>query len=220
MDLNILIVEDELIIYVHLEKTLKKLGFEHIHVAKNSKRALEIASQNKIDLLFSDIKIEGDMDGIDTAKILQNLYKLPVIFITAYKDQETLLRASEIDFLGYLLKPYRVDELEALLTLAISKYQLIPNNNTIKVGEYSYQKNQNILYKNEIEVQLSKKERLFTSLMFNSKNSIVPYSVIEEIIWQNDAVEDNARRTFIYRVKNKLPPLHVEKDVGIGIGLL
>ncbi len=219
-NLNVLILEDELIIYVHLKMTLKKLGLEHIHIARDAKSAFEIASKIKIDILFSDINIEGDIDGVDTAKTLQNLYKLPVVFITAYKDQEILLRASEVDFIGYLLKPYRVDELETLIKLAIVKYELINKvDNFITLNDYKFDKTKNKLLKDNKEVKLTKKEQLFVSLMFNSKGNIVPYSIIDETLWQDRAVNDNARRTFIYRVKSKLVGLefHIENSIGIAL---
>jgi len=217
-NLNVLILEDELIIYVHLKKTLTKLGFKHIHIAKDAKRAFEIASKTKIDILFSDIKINGDIDGIDAAKTLQNLYKLPVVFITAYKDQDILLRASEVDFIGYLLKPYRVDELEALINLTIAKYRLmIKTDSVIKINSYAFDKTNNKLFKNNQEIKLTKKEQLFIALLFNSKGYLVPYTIIDEAIWQGKVVTDNTRRTFLYRVKNKLVGLEfcVQKSIGI-----
>ncbi len=220
-NLNVLIVEDELIIYVHLKQTLTKLGLQHIHIAKDAKSAFEIAGKVKIDILFSDINIQGDTDGIETARTLQNLYKMPVVFITAYKDQDTLLRASEVDFIGYLLKPYRVDELEALIKLAIAKYELINNSNSfIAINPYKFDKTKNRLLKDNQELKLSKKEQLFVALMFNSKGTIVPYDIIDETIWHENFVSESTRRTFIHRVKNKLTGLEFQIEKSVGIGLL
>ncbi|WP_324171558.1 response regulator [Sulfurimonas sp.] len=217
-NLNVLILEDELIIYVHLKKTLQKLGFKHVHIARDAQKAFEIASKTKIDILFSDIKINGDIDGIDAARTMQNLYKLPVVFITAYKDQEILLRASEVDFVGYLLKPYRVDELEAIINLTVAKYKLTMNkDNIIKINGYDFDKTNNKLFKDKQEIKLTKKEQLFIALIFNSKGSVVPYTVIDEVIWQGKLVTDNTRRTFLYRIKHKLVNLEfcVQKSLGI-----
>lgn len=220
MNLNILIIEDELIIYVHLEKTLRQLGFTTIYKARTAKDALNVAATHHIDLLFSDIQIEGDMDGIDTARTLQNLYGLPVIFITAYKDQETLQRASSVDFLGYLLKPYRVDELDTLIKLAISKYSLrTSKSQNIPFGEYIYDKTCHKLYHNNNEVELTKKEQLFIMLMCQSKGSIISYQVLDDTLWQGEIVKENTRRTFLYRLKSKLNdfPFLIEKNIGIRV---
>jgi len=219
---NILIVEDELIIYMDIASTLQKIGFKNIYNARDSKKALEIASKQKIDILFSDIKIEGDVDGVDTAKILQNLYNMPVIFITAHNDQEILLRASKVDFIGYLLKPYREDELETLIHLSISKFNLLDrSNNLISRDNYTYNKKEQKLYdQNNKEVILTKKEQLFISLLFYNINSIVPYSKIDDIVWFDTYVSDNTRRNLIYRLRNKLIDLKFTLEKNIGIGLL
>ncbi len=219
-NLNVLIVEDEIIIYMHIAETLKKFGFKHIHIARNGKDALQLASTIKMDLLFSDIKINGKMDGIEVARTMQHLYWVPVIFITAYNDQEILRRAVKVDFLGYLLKPYRIDELETLIRLAISKYNLLECLNTcVVVGNYIFDKKENILYKDNIPVILTKKEHLFMMLLFNNINMIISYEVIDETVWHDTLVADNARRTFIYRFKTKLPHLHVKIEKGIGVGV-
>lgn len=76
--LNILIIEDEIIIYMHIKKTLKNLGFINIHTARNSEEALSLASKVKIDILFSDIKIDGSIDGID---ILLMPYRIFMVYL-------------------------------------------------------------------------------------------------------------------------------------------
>ena len=218
--LNILIIEDEVIIYIHIERTLKKLGFKNIYKAKNSKTAIEIAKKNKIDLLFSDIKIEGDIDGIETSKILQNLYQIPVIFITAYRDNETLKKVVDVDFLGYLIKPYRIDELETLIHLAIIKYKLLESQNyVICIGKYSYNRQTKELKLKEQKIELTKKEQLFISLIFSHLDNFVQYEVIDKTVWYDACVSHNTRRTFFYRIKQKLPNLNfkIEKNLGIGL---
>lgn len=218
--LNILILEDELVIALHISKTLKKIGFRNIFKATKSEEAFKIANENKIDLLFSDIKIDGDIDGIETVIILQNLYKIPVIFITAYTDKATLNRVCEIDFVGYLIKPYRVDELETLIFFAISKYKLLKDDiNIINIQNYEYNKITKELIHNNTQIELTKKEQLFISLLFSNQNTIVPYEIIDQSIWQNSYVSDNTRRTFFYRIKQKLPDINfiMEKNIGIGL---
>lgn len=216
-ELNILIVEDELIIYIHITRTLKSLGFKNIYTARTSQEALAIASNTKIDLLFSDIKIEGEIDGIDTASTLQNLYGLAVIFITAYKDKEMLKRVSKIDTIGYLLKPYRVDELEALIELATYKYQLVREENKIIYKNYLFDLKLFKFYRNNNEIKLTKKEMLFISLMFNNINELVSYEIIDKSVWHDSYVTDFSRRTFFHRIKKKLFDIDfkVEKNIGI-----
>lgn len=219
-DLNVLIIEDEIIIYMHIMKTLKNLGFKNIQIAHNAQEALNITKNSQIDLVFSDIKIDGDKDGIEVSKTIQILYNTPIIFITAYKDEETLIRASDVDFIGYLLKPYRHDELEALIKIAIAKHDLVQQKQLIKYKGYEYNPNKKeLLYNNEL-VELTKKESLFISLIFTHIDSIVNYETIDKTVWFDQFVSDNTRRTFIYRVKNKLPQLNLKLEKNVGIGLL
>lgn len=219
-NLNILIVEDEIIIYMHITRTLKNLGIKNIYTARTSEEALIIALDTKIDILFSDIKIEGEVDGIDTASQLQSLYGLPVIFITAYKDKEMLERVSKLDIIGYLLKPFRVDELEALIGLAISKYSLGSENQLLVLNETStYCKKEKKIYKNDLEINLTKKERIFLVLLLENINSYVSYELIESLVWYDEVVNDSTRRTFYSRVRQKLENLNFQTQRACGIGI-
>ena len=218
-DLNVLIVEDEIVIYMHIMKTLQKLGFQNIKIVKSAKEAFEIMEKLHIDLVFSDIKIDGDTDGIELSKTLQKLYNTPIIFITAYKDEETLIRASEVDFVGYLLKPYRHDELEALIKIAISKYRLKSTNDFIYLNDYQYNKDTKELYYQEKSIHLTKKETLFIALMFTNLDILIDYETLDKSVWFEEYVSDNTRRTFIYRLKQKLPSLNLQIEKNLGIGL-
>lgn len=218
--LHVLIIEDEIVIYMHITKTLKRLGFKNIHVARHAKDALLIASKYNIDLVFSDILIEGEVDGIEVSKQLQSLYGMPIIFITAYKDEATLTSVSGVDFIGYLLKPYRQDELEALIKIAIAKYALKKSQNDhIICGHFMYMKKTKELYSANQKIDLTKKESLFVSLLFTNLNMYIPYETLDKVIWCDSFVSDNTRRTFIYRVKQKLQYLNLKVAKNIGIGL-
>ncbi|MGE4418896.1 MAG: response regulator [Sulfurimonas sp.] len=218
--LNVLIVEDEIIIYINISQTLKRLGLKNIQIARNAQTALDIASKTKIDLLFSDIKIDGEIDGIEVSKTLQILYCTPVIFITAYKDEETLIRASGVDFIGYLLKPYRQDELEALIKIAIVKHELLKSKKSvIGLDDFVYNKTTKELFYQNIKVDLSKKEQLLIGLLFTNIDSFISYDTLNKTVWYESFVSDNTRRTFIYRIKQKLPNLNLKIEKNIGIGL-
>jgi len=217
--INILIVEDEIIVYLHLERTLKSLGFKNVYTARSSTEALEIASVKKIDLLFSDIKIEGEVDGIDTAHILQKLYNIPVIFLTAFKDEEMLERASKIDVMRYLIKPYRKDEIEALIKLVIIKYKLGLDDRLIIDENYSFDKKEKKLFFKNKEINLTKKENIFISILIENINSFVSYELLETLIWYDEVVVDSTKRTFYSRVRQKLSDLNFKTQRASGIGL-
>jgi DNA-binding response OmpR family regulator len=220
-DLNILILEDEFIICLDIKKTLKTFGFDNIFIAKNYTEALNIATECKIDLLFCDVNLGDNIDGIDTAKKIQTLYELATIFITAYNDDDTLKKASSANFIGYLLKPYRSDELKALIYLAIQKFDLLEKGQYKKYKNYLFDKHENKLYdKNKKEISLTKKEILLLSLLFNNQNSIITYNVIDSTVWKDNFVSDSTRRIFLHRFKNKFKDFNLNTEQNIGIKLV
>lgn len=218
-DINILIVEDEFIIYTHLKKLLKKIGFHHIYIAKTHSQALEAASRHTIHIVLSDINIDDETDGIETAKDLQQLYELAVVFITAYNDDETLKRAAKVDFIGYLLKPYREDELRTLISLIVQKYHFANSSVWKELGNYRFDTEEKILMQDGKKIKLTEKEKKFFQLAVNNPESIITYDIIDQVVWSHEPVSENTRRTFIYRVKHKFPDLNFQtiKDMGIKI---
>jgi len=218
--LNLLIIENDLNDSSNLLNTLKKFGLKNIYIARNIQSAFILAASTKIDLLISDVKIHEETDGIDAVKTLQNLYRLPVIFISSSKDKKILHKVSQINAMIYVLKPYDTDVLETLLNLTIIKFNLLGNlHKSLKVNDYTYEKEDKNLYFKQSKIQLTKKEKLFMALVFNNINSFVSYEVIDRTVWYESLVMDNTRRTFFYRLKNKLNNIgfKIEKNVGIGL---
>lgn len=219
-NINILIIEDETIVALHIASVLKKMNFNVLSIAKTADEAFKVVEKHSVHIILSDIRIEGEVDGISICKSIQKLYKIPVIFLTAYKDEETLLRASNVDFTGYILKPFREDELETLLKLTVAKYALDKSEHKISLNEYYYyDKDEKNLYYKEKEVELSKKEKQLISLLVNAKGSLVTYETIDSAIWLNEPNSDTNRRQLLYRVKNKLPSLEIQSITGIGVCL-
>lgn len=107
MKRRILIVEDEAVTSVLLEKTLKELGYEVVGSAFDGAEAINLAREKQPDIILMDIRIQGDMDGIETAKRIYQQYKIPIIYLTAHSDDDTIKRAVESGPFGYLIKPFK-----------------------------------------------------------------------------------------------------------------
>lgn len=120
---TILIVEDELLIARDLSQRLKKNGFQVAGVASSGVKAHELIAEATPDLVLMDIVIKGDKDGITLAKEVHERYNLPVIFLTAYADNETLQRSEQSGAYGYILKPFNEPELLVTIKLALQKHQ-------------------------------------------------------------------------------------------------
>ncbi|MEG4294488.1 ATP-binding protein [Microcoleus sp. C2C3] len=121
--INILIVEDELLIAKNLSHKLESLGYQIVGIVSSGADAIQRAGEMELDLILMDIVIKGDIDGIETAVIINQKFDIPIIYTTAYADDETLQRAENTGSYGYLLKPFKQRELHATIKIALSKHQ-------------------------------------------------------------------------------------------------
>ena len=118
---KILVVEDEQIVAVDIESVLQRLGYCVVGTASSGEEACRIAAESGPDLVLMDVRIDGPLDGIDTARRIRQISDIPVVFLTAYTDDETLGRAKEIEPYGYLVKPFVEPDLQAAIEVALHK---------------------------------------------------------------------------------------------------
>lgn len=120
--LRIFIVEDEAIVAHDLAETLRTLGYTVTGLAKTGEAALKKIPAAGSDLVFMDIHLAGELDGIATVGELHKTSDIPVIYLTAYADRELLDRAKLTGPYGYLIKPYDERELQTVIEMAWFKY--------------------------------------------------------------------------------------------------
>lgn len=118
---KILIVEDDDIIARVEDWRLKNIGYTVCGRATNGAEAMELVVNKKPDLVLMDINIKGDMDGIETAKMIKKRFNIPVIYVTSHSDGATLVRAKETKPDGFILKPFEDNDLRIAIELALSK---------------------------------------------------------------------------------------------------
>jgi PAS domain S-box-containing protein len=121
---SILIVDDEAIIVFSLQIALERLGYAVAGMAYHGAEALELLKQVKPDLILMDIFMRGETDGIETANFIRDRYDIPLIFLTAAADNDTVQRAKQSSPFGYLLKPVRDEELGIAIEYAIERHRL------------------------------------------------------------------------------------------------
>lgn len=143
---KILIVEDEVIIARRLASGLEKLGYEIAEVVTSGEDAIESATKTNPHLILMDIKLEGEIDGIEAAAEIKELCDIPVVYLTSYADDKTLQRALHTGAFGYLIKPFKDRELRATIETAINKYreQLNFKNNLDKLANLNEETSQYI----------------------------------------------------------------------------
>lgn len=121
---SILIVEDEGVVALSLQAVLKKMGYKVVGIAVTGNEAIALAQEHKPNVILMDIHIKGDIDGIQTTEKINEFSDVPVIFLTAYADDETVQRAIKTRSHSYLVKPYNPRELYSNIEFAIYKRRM------------------------------------------------------------------------------------------------
>ncbi|OGF26835.1 hypothetical protein A2303_01815 [Candidatus Falkowbacteria bacterium RIFOXYB2_FULL_47_14] len=149
---SILIVEDENIVVQDIKETLKKFGYEIAGYTSSGKEAVEICKKEKPDLVLMDIKLPGDFDGIQAAEAIGD--SSPVIFLTAYTDDDMVKRAKKARPYGYLSKPFNERELYAAIETAF--------------------------YRRDVEGKLRESEIRFRDLFDHMYNGVAVYEAVDD----------------------------------------
>lgn len=123
MAYNILIVKDEMIIAMEIAAIIRKMGHAVVGTAMKGEAAISLAEMQHPDLVLMDIFLKGMMDGITAAEIIFNSYNIPVIYLTANSDLNTLERAMKTKPFGYLTKPVNSQELHTAIERALHKFR-------------------------------------------------------------------------------------------------
>ncbi len=121
---KVLIVEDDESSAYLLKRHLVKAGYEVIGPAVTGEEAINSLTEHNPAIIIMDIGLEGSMDGVDTANSIQQSHQVPIIFLTAFYDRETIERAMEIAPLAYILKPFTQKELIITIEMALHKHRL------------------------------------------------------------------------------------------------
>jgi response regulator NasT len=118
---RIVVAEDESLIRMDIVETLRDQGFDVVGEAGDGLKAIELAKELKPDLMVMDIKMP-DMDGLSAAEQIAKL-RIPVVFLTAFNQQELVMRASEVGAMAFLVKPFSPEDLLPAIEVALSRHQ-------------------------------------------------------------------------------------------------
>ncbi len=118
---RIVIVEDEALIADHLAMLLEGLDYEVLAIVDNAEDLFDALNQAQPDLVLLDIQIQGDLDGVDIAHVLNSKYQLPFVFISSNTDDKTLGRVKHADPAGFISKPFNPEQLRSVLKLVPGK---------------------------------------------------------------------------------------------------
>lgn len=121
---KILVVEDESIVALNIQNRLNGLGYAVVGTISCGESAIEAAAKYCPDLVLMDIKLKGKIDGIEAASQIRSRFQIPVVYLTAYTDDETLNRAKLTEPYGYILKPFESRDLCTTIEIALYKHHM------------------------------------------------------------------------------------------------
>ena len=207
---KILIVEDETIVALDTKSTLTKLGYEVIDIVTNYDDAISSFLDKQPDIILMDIFLNNSLSGIEISKKINEISNTPIIFMSAYCDDEILSQAAKTEPFGYLVKPFNRNDLKSMLNMATYKLQKKSTYNYLADGkfklshDYYYSLNDYLrIYYEKQEMPLTKNERLFLEVLLKAKGEVVSFSAIEHYIWVDKSISDSTLRTLMYRLRSK-----------------
>lgn len=206
---KILIVEDDRIVAMDIEGQLIRIGHTVVGLTGRGEDVLRLAMETKPDLVLMDIRLEGEVDGIEAAEQVRARLRVPVIFLTAYADDQTVQRASLTEPFGYLLKPFEDLQLRTAVEMA--------------------------LYKHAAESRLRASERRFVTTLSSIGEAVIATDGESKVTFMNPVAEaltgwpmheaTGVRLDHVYRIVNEHSRLTVEDPaarvfrVGAVVGL-
>jgi len=222
---KVLIVEDESIVALEMKKALERFDFEVTATVGNYNSALNSVRINNPDIILMDINLKNSKDGIHTAKKIQTIENIPVIYITAYTDEKTIQRAVETNPVSYLLKPFRREELRTNILLGLYKnkkdQETYKNENFFCIGlDYYFDGSSSKLFYKDLPIKLSSKEGLLLKLLVEARGETVSFEELEYQIWPASSISASTLRTLIYRLRSKLEHKLIETTPMVGCRLI
>ncbi len=177
---SILVVEDDVVIRSNLLGQLKKLGYSVGETASNGREAVKKAEELSPALILMDIRLDGDMDGIEAAQQIHSHLDIPIVYLTAYADAETMARAEATEPFGYLMKPFNITEIHSTIKIALYKHEM----------------------ERRLKKALAEKEVLLKEVYHRVKNN---FSVISSLInIQSRSVKDPRDREIFRAMGNRV----------------
>ena len=120
---KILVVEDQNIVALNIKNKLKNLGYSVPGTAATGEEAIRKAELMNADIVLMDIKLKGNMDGIEAASEIKKRIGIPVLYMTASIDDEILDRAKTTEPAGYISKPFKEQDLHSTIEIALHKHR-------------------------------------------------------------------------------------------------
>ena len=217
---QILIVEDDLLSAEYLKEILKQKGYEVIGIVDKGREAIQLCKKSAPDIILMDIMLKDNISGSEAALELHNNHcKSKVIFVTAYAEEEMLDYAARSKAYGYILKPYREQEIFATIRLALAhdrneEEKSDPDIVQLK-NNFTFYLSSSTLYKNGKEIPLAKKKRKLLEVLVKNRNHSVPNEQLCRYVW-GDEQNYSTLRSLVYRIRTAVGEELITNVNGLG----
>ena len=241
--INIMIVEDESIIALNIKETLLELGYGVTGIAPNTEKSLMLLEDKCPDLILMDIFLKDGDSGIELAKIINTKYDIPIIYLTANSESQTISQASKSAPYGYVVKPFKGHDLHSAIEVAIQRFshdkkqkdafdtvKSINLSLQTKIEEnqesksklvqlkhgYIFDREERILYHAQEKVNLTEREISVINALCLNVGHIISIDQIEAAAWQDKPAGYASLRSLLFRLRAKLPKDIIENVSGRG----
>lgn len=202
-NLNVLYAEDDIFIQQQIVGVLNHF-FKDVYIAGNGKEALEIYRQSTVHVIIADIKMPK-MDGLAMAKEIRKANPdIPIIITSGFTDKEDLLDAIRLHLVDYLPKPISYSALKEALGVCASR--IVKNGGIMMRIDHIryYDPLKKLLYCQNGEVQLTKKEYLLIELFIRNQNRLMTRHEIEQSVYEGEPVSESAYKNLMFRFRQKV----------------
>jgi DNA-binding response OmpR family regulator len=214
---SVLYAEDDTITRIQMTEILEMM-FSQVHVACDGEEAYNLYEDVSPDILLTDIKMPKK-DGLSLIRrIRQNNYKLPIVLMTSFAEQELLLSAANLSIDGYLVKPVELEKLTVTISKAIKRTYKDEGLMVLRQNLY-YNSATKELYHNGKVVLLGIKEQELLLLLLNDRYKTITKDEIGKALWPYDPMCDSAIKNIILRLRKKLGEEMIVSVRGIGYRL-
>ncbi|NOQ30554.1 MAG: response regulator [Helicobacteraceae bacterium] len=239
---NVIIVEDDEVTAMNLKMSLEKQDYCVVHMSTTIDNAKSNINSLKPDIIFIDIFLENDNDGVSLGQYIHDELKIPFIYLTSHDTNETLELAKSSEPSAYMIKPFEPKNLHSTIQMALYKSEqelkrdltvnelenhkaemekLLYNKKTageeiVTFGDYYLDLKLNETFYKDQKIKLTKKENAFIRLLIARLDQVVDFQEVMDYIWENQSATENNIRTLVWRLRSKLPTEVIKSSSGTG----
>ncbi len=211
-------MEDEKHIRERTADTLKYY-VKNIYIAENGKEGYDVYKEKSPDVILCDI-LMPIVNGIEMIKKIREIdFDTPIVMITAHTEKKYLLDAVKLHLENYIVKPLTLKDLLSTLHKCVDKIHQKNSAVCSLVNGYTFDLDNKVLTYKDEDVKLNKKEYMFLEILYKNKHRIVNYEELQENIWGDSIMTDNAIRSVVSSLRKKLPTSLIINLSGVGYRL-